>query len=224
MITFDDGYHNVFSNAYPFLKKNNIPMTFYVTSGFIDGLLPWTDWIEALIFFTNKKKISKNKFLSNFTIKSIHQKKVAFKKIKNFCKTLNHVDKDYLLRILEKELFVKKCKTELKKNKELFKFCTWKQLYKMSRDKLVTIGGHSQSHEILTKIPLSKAQKEIKTSLKRLSQNKIKTNLFAYPNGQKGDFNNKIISLLKKQNIICCPSAMSGYNNINTNLFKLKEL
>ena len=40
----------------------------------------------------------------------------------------------------------------------------------MSRDKLVTIGGHSQSHEILTKIPLSKAQKEIKTSLKRLSQ------------------------------------------------------
>ena len=55
VITFDDGYHNVFSNAYPFLK-NNIPMTFYVTSGFIDGLLPWTDWIEALIFFTNKKK------------------------------------------------------------------------------------------------------------------------------------------------------------------------
>ena len=31
-------------------------MTFYVTSGFIDGLLPWTDWIEALIF-TNKKNI-----------------------------------------------------------------------------------------------------------------------------------------------------------------------
>ena len=161
--------------------------------------------------------------MNEFLIKNIQQKKFVYKKIKNFCKTLDYLEKDELIKILEKELLTNDCKNKYKKYEELYKFCTWNQLSKMSKDKLITIGGHSQSHEILTRIPLSKAEKEIKKSLKRLNQNKIKTNLFAYPNGQKGDFNNKIISLLKKQNIICCPSAMSGYNKINTNLFKLKR-
>jgi hypothetical protein len=41
---------------------------------------------------------------------------------------------------------------------------------------------------------------------------------------KKDDFKNKIISLLKNQIIFCCPSAMSSYNNIITNLFKLKRI
>lgn len=35
-ITFDDGYEDNYKNAYPILKKYNIPATFFVTTGYIN--------------------------------------------------------------------------------------------------------------------------------------------------------------------------------------------
>lgn len=41
-ITFDDGYRNNRTLAAPLLKKYQLPATFFITTGFIDGLIqPW---------------------------------------------------------------------------------------------------------------------------------------------------------------------------------------
>ncbi|MBI5749834.1 MAG: polysaccharide deacetylase family protein, partial [Nitrospinae bacterium] len=37
VITFDDGYKDVFTNAYPILKKYNIPATVFITTDYIEG-------------------------------------------------------------------------------------------------------------------------------------------------------------------------------------------
>ena len=39
-ITFDDGYRDNYTLAYPLLKRLNVPFTVYVTTGFIDNQLP----------------------------------------------------------------------------------------------------------------------------------------------------------------------------------------
>lgn len=39
-ITFDDGYRDNYTLAYPMLKRLNVPFTVYVTTGFIDNQLP----------------------------------------------------------------------------------------------------------------------------------------------------------------------------------------
>ena len=39
-ITFDDGYRDNYTLAYPLLKKLGVPFTVYVTTGFIDNHLP----------------------------------------------------------------------------------------------------------------------------------------------------------------------------------------
>lgn len=39
-ITFDDGYRDNYTLAYPMLKRLNVPFTVYVTTGFIDNKLP----------------------------------------------------------------------------------------------------------------------------------------------------------------------------------------
>lgn len=45
-ITFDDGYRDNYTLAYPLLKRLGVPFTVYVTTGFIDNQLPmW--WYEG---------------------------------------------------------------------------------------------------------------------------------------------------------------------------------
>ncbi|MGX8712362.1 MAG: polysaccharide deacetylase family protein [bacterium] len=39
-LTFDDGYHDNYTIAYPLLKRLNVPFAIYVTTGFIDNQLP----------------------------------------------------------------------------------------------------------------------------------------------------------------------------------------
>lgn len=39
-LTFDDGYQDNYTLAYPLLKRLNVPFTIYVTTGFIDNRLP----------------------------------------------------------------------------------------------------------------------------------------------------------------------------------------
>ena len=39
-ITFDDGYKDNYTIAYPILKRLNVPFTVYVTTGFVDNRLP----------------------------------------------------------------------------------------------------------------------------------------------------------------------------------------
>ena len=39
-VTFDDGYRDNYSLAYPLLKRLGVPFTVYVTTGFIDNNLP----------------------------------------------------------------------------------------------------------------------------------------------------------------------------------------
>lgn len=48
-ITFDDGYADNFTVAYPILKRRGIPFTIYVTTSFIQRSAPlWWYWIEEL--------------------------------------------------------------------------------------------------------------------------------------------------------------------------------
>lgn len=50
MITFDDGYLDNFELAYPVLKSNGVPGTFFITTGFLDETpLAWWDEISWMV-------------------------------------------------------------------------------------------------------------------------------------------------------------------------------
>lgn len=49
VVTFDDGYENVYSRAWPVLRELNVPATVFVVTAWLDaaGPFPFDDWSEA---------------------------------------------------------------------------------------------------------------------------------------------------------------------------------
>jgi peptidoglycan/xylan/chitin deacetylase (PgdA/CDA1 family) len=102
----------------------------------------------------------------------------------------------------------------------------WNELKEMSTERLFTIGGHSMYHDILTSFSnLEKLEEDIKLSIDLLKYNlNIPIRHYAYPEGQINHYNNEVINILKKNNIICSPSAINGTNTLETDLFNLKRV
>ena len=59
VITFDDGYKDNYINAYPILKKYNIPATIFLTTGHINSdKFFWWDRLGYILLNTKLKKIN----------------------------------------------------------------------------------------------------------------------------------------------------------------------
>ena len=60
-ITFDDGYLDVFLNAYPYFKKYDMPATIFVTTGYVEKKMRLGNKYLAILSWNEIKAMSKNK-------------------------------------------------------------------------------------------------------------------------------------------------------------------
>ena len=222
LISFDDGFENNYSIAAPILDYFKLNATFYFSTDFVqNNSMSWIDKIEYC-FEKNidLKRIYLDK-LGQFDISSLQKKKLALDQIRKIVK------KNYPQNI---DVFVKnffdifKIKYIETSNSDIDKKLSWEKVKKLSKNKYFTIGGHSHNHMPFTYYKINEAKKQIITSI-NLFKLKAGINLkhYSYPEGQKSDFNNKIISILKKNKIECCPTAIEGKNNQKSNLFRLNR-
>jgi peptidoglycan/xylan/chitin deacetylase (PgdA/CDA1 family) len=58
-ITFDDGYHDFYINAYPYLRKNKLPATLFVTTGYVGSEWPRGNH-HKILTWKEIEEISKN--------------------------------------------------------------------------------------------------------------------------------------------------------------------
>ena len=66
---------------------------------------------------------------------------------------------------------------------------------------------------------------EISKSLELIKKNiGITSHHYSYPEGLAHCYNDKVITELKKQGILSCPTAEHGLNVPDTNSFKLKRI
>ena len=87
-VTFDDGFENNFTEAFPVIADLEIPTTFYISSAMIGTQnMFWVDQLEDCI---NNSKLDAIKIYLDdkrqFNIKLIEDKVKALSVIKSFCK------------------------------------------------------------------------------------------------------------------------------------------
>ncbi|MFQ5713585.1 MAG: polysaccharide deacetylase family protein [Candidatus Scalinduaceae bacterium] len=226
-ITFDDGFQNNFSVAFPILRKYEIPATFYLSTGFIGtNRLFWVDEVEGLIRLTRKRNVNirvKDKE-KNFFLDDKEKKIKAIREIKEEMKLISNEDKDFILKDLRKKLDV--VPENIRESAMNYKTMSWDEVREMNKEPLIEFGCHTINHVILSQVSEDVCEREIVESKRKLEQELDReVDLFSYPEGRRGDFNMSVISTLKKAGFQSSPTADWGWNKIpNTDPFYLHRI
>ena len=222
-ITFDDGFQNNYNVALPILEKYNVPATIYITTDFVDrNLMSWIDRIEWA--FENKKnfKIKLPWELKYLEVSSTEEKIRILDDIRNNVKNNYNIEPNSFADDIQTQLNFPKTKSNVS---QLDQKLSWQEINVLSNNPLISIGGHTHSHTIMSFMSRGDLRIEISKSLSLLkTRGGILTNHYSYPEGKKFSYNDKVIKELKNHGIICCPSAEEGLNKIGTNPFELKRI
>jgi len=222
VVTFDDSFENIYTNAAPILEDLNIPTVFYITTGYIDSEdMFWVDKIEDCINRTKVRKIELPYCKETFLLDTNKNKVNSLIKIKDFCKIISTKIKSEIVEALIER---SKINPEVKSSKNYRKL-TWSQLKELGENPQFIIGGHSHTHSILSQISLQELDFEIGHCIDLLRQNlnrEIKH--FSYPEGQEDHYNEEVIKRLKDRGIICAPTAIPGLNPKGSDPFHLKRI
>jgi peptidoglycan/xylan/chitin deacetylase (PgdA/CDA1 family) len=201
-ITFDDGYKDNYTNAYPILRKYSLPAIIFLTTCHIDtGELIWSDKVKYAIMNTGRERVEL-KGLGMYSLHSHDDRKQAYFDIVSKLKEFLQDEKNLMIKKLLTKLAVS-IPNDLGKEVGL----SWDEIREMSNNG-ITFGAHTVTHAILTKLPLEETRKEILESKKRIEEEVgMPVTTFSYPNGGPADFNNEIKSILKQNGFMYAVTA-----------------
>lgn len=185
-ISFDDGFVDIYHYAFPIFCKYNIPFTIYLTSDFPNKKAKlW--WIALDLFIRENDVI----VLGDNTTHICHtqeQKQLLFEEL--------------LTRIYESDKTPLAFFTELfpdvyttYENKLNSLVLSWSMLSEMVRSGLCTMGSHTVSHPILTKLNYEEIMYEMEYSARYIADKlHCKVEHFSYPHSSTDDRIEKMVS------------------------------
>lgn len=198
-LTFDDGYIDNYTNAYPILLTNRIPAAFYLCNVFKREIpLYWWDLLE-LVYCNNKNtptndcdiKIIHNnniytyQFLSeNFLDSNWKQK--AFIHFCTLCRVVPLKLREEILTQIYDKLVADK-----NDRNNIYQLMQEKEILDIANSDLFEIGVHTKSHPVLAKLSYEEQYNEIINN-KNTIQNLINRPIsgMAYPHGSANiDYN-----------------------------------
>ena len=221
IITFDDGYKDNYTNAFPLLQKYGAPATFFLTTGFLDGSnTPWWDGLASMIHQTTISGVN----LAEFGYYDLSLKADRLLAISVINKNLKSMEA--MKRIKKMNWIKRKLKIDRKRNTHRSEFMSWDNVMEMDKEGM-QFGAHTITHCNLTKESIIVAKREIIESKKRIEE-KLKKDIvaFCYPYGYKELLNQDTIALLRKSGFFCAVSTDLGINTLNDklNLYTLKRI
>jgi peptidoglycan/xylan/chitin deacetylase (PgdA/CDA1 family) len=186
VLTFDDGFLSNYICAYPVLKRLNLPATIFLSTGFLNsGALFWPEHLAYLILKSHRSEIEYRQTI--YTLNTALEKSSAFASIRNGLKLQHPGDIGANLIVLEGLLGVVPERSD--PFYEALAPMDWEQVHEMDSDPLISFGGHTSNHTILTRLSAEEVLTEVVDCRADLDRHLAQsTNLWAYPNGTLNDF------------------------------------
>lgn len=226
LITFDDGWQDNYTNAYPVLKKHGVPALVFLTTDYIGtNRMFWHEELKQIL-----ERLPSNagsEILEGFRrrragqtvdrIETILKAKGRGRRllINDLIIYLKNLGPSQIQEIIE----------ELRRSIKIIEprgtsMLSWEQVEQMSRNGF-GFGSHTKSHALLTQINNQQVAKELRESKRAIENNLSKPVYFlSYPNGY---YNEEIIQIAKDAGYLACFTCLPGANKKSTNSLELKR-
>jgi peptidoglycan/xylan/chitin deacetylase (PgdA/CDA1 family) len=161
--TFDDGYRDNLTAAYPILKRHDVPFCIYVPTDFPDGRGElWWLVLEDVVRRSPKLIVQLGGAVRTFISGTPAEKFTAYETIYWWLRGLP----EHRARQVVRELASGAGVDSAAMCRDLI--MNWDEVRSLSLDPLVTIGAHTRSHFALAKLSPNEAREEIAVSVARI--------------------------------------------------------
>lgn len=183
-ITFDDGYRNVVTVAFPILKRFGLPATVFLDTDIVDsGHIHWPDRVEQAIQSVTSGVIviREQGRCESIRIDTPDRRINCIADLTNRMKAKTDEDRADMLADIE---FQCPRQSFPQDNAEVL---SWEEIRKAIAEGLA-FGSHSETHAILTQYDLNRIDREVVES-RNVIQKQIDRPItaFSYPNGNNDD-------------------------------------
>ena len=216
-LTFDDGYRDNLTHAAPILARYGLPATIFLTSGCIgSGEVLWFDRLALALKTTGRTHLQWTGG-PELSLASMADRLRALQVALGHLKGLPDAGRREILDQILRELGG----GSVESPKRLM--LSWDEVGAL-RGLGFSVGAHTVSHPILSRLSAEEARREIgdsKVEIERALGTRVRA--FAYPNGGAEDVNEVTVRLVKEAGFTCAVTTRRGLNTFDTPLLELRR-
>jgi peptidoglycan/xylan/chitin deacetylase (PgdA/CDA1 family) len=208
LITFDDGYKDNYEVAFPILKAESVPATFFITTGFVDlPRVPWWDEIAWMVRTSRKDRIELSGWVPSSVWFDEPDREAAVRRLLRAYKTMPADSTDRFLDAIAKATGAGRCG----KDEGIGFWMNWDMLREMQAAGM-TVAGHTVTHPILARTSSERQRDEILECGSRLAEEMGEPmRYFSYPVGKPNSFNSVTQKCLREAGVRYAFSYYGGF-------------
>lgn len=210
LVTFDDGYRDNFDLAFPVLRAQGVPATFFVTVGFLDdGVTAWWDEIAWMLRKSTRARLPAGPWLDReLSTAKEHLDATIHAALRRY-KSLEGPRCEEYVAWLADATGSGRCPRALSRET----WMTWDMVREM-RDCGMTIGGHTVHHPVLSRLdPQAQAAEILGTGERLRAELGEPMRWFAYPVGGRDSFDVHTRHALERAGVELAFTYYGGYRS-----------
>jgi peptidoglycan/xylan/chitin deacetylase (PgdA/CDA1 family) len=227
-ITFDDGYEDNYSYAYPVLKDLEIPATIYLTTGHLETRKTfWWDAISGMMATTSEKQLDLAELARKLGLPNPLEGAISLRTIDERQQAADYVSGIFKAARLTLRPGAVDAVAELLRVSEIPQgppMLTWKQIAEM-RGHGIDFGAHTISHPDLTELSDTDALEEIDGSKQEIeSRLRAPVTTFAFPYGTEHHWTPSLARIAQRIGFRSVVSADTGFVDGSSDLHRLRRI
>jgi peptidoglycan/xylan/chitin deacetylase (PgdA/CDA1 family) len=225
VVSIDDGYRSTYTLAFPVLREMGVPAAVFFATEFVDAKrYLWTDRVEYAI---NRARpgtyaIAAGSARFSVAVADGPARAAGDHLTRSTLKALPQADREAGVESLERAVGASLQSDPSPPS--IYQPVEWSEADAMARSGVMVIGSHTHTHVIVSRTASDAAAVELTTS-KRIIEDRLglACDLFCYPNGRRGDFDDRTKAQVRAAGYRCALTTVHGMNGAGADVFELKR-
>ena len=204
-ITFDDGYKDNFTEAFPALRSRGLPATVFIAVENVERGTPfWWDRLAVAVHSAPKGavRIDLGRGPESLTLDGVQNRRQVVDRACEALKLMSHGEAAAKLEVLLQTLGARADVGDPVLN--------WDEVREMAEGG-IEIGSHTLDHPVLSRLPVEEAERQVVESRRRAEDRLHRpVRFFAYPNGKRDDVTPTVKDLVRKAGYTGAVSTIQG--------------